>query len=355
MGWNNSENGKEHGQLIQRNQSKMEQGREHEIHYEIKHKQHIQQMQQIVEEQQMKEEQQSLQMHQIQREQQKPEIQKQPKQQEVEIRQKSELPQKIEVRQESESRQKIVVRQDSEIQHKIEVRQQSEPQQKIEVHQQSKPPQKTEVYQQSKPPQKMEVHQQSKPPQKTEVYQQSKPQQKAEVHQYSELYNKVDEKKKDEFQTLVKQHQNEDAQQDPPSPPTQRACVKPFANEKVDESKQQIQQELLECSKTIRDIQRTIKETYQFKPCRQLCEVLINIRQNVYKRVEDVQEDLGYAIEAFGIDEFVPKTGDIFEAKCHDQVYSNVQDARGREIEKVYSSGFKMDGEVILKAQVSVK
>lgn len=217
-------------------------------------------------------------------------------------------------------------------------------------------PPKDEKYQKLEASQKNEVRQKSESQQKSEVRQQTESQPRSEVRQESGAQQKkIDEKKNDEFQALVKQHQNEDAQQEAPSLSLQRVCEKPLVNEKVNESKQQIQQELLECSKTIRNIQRTIKETYQFKPCGQLCEVLINIRQNVYKKAEDIQEDLEYVIEAFGIDEFVPKSGDIFEAKCHDQVYSNVQDARGKEIEQVYSSGFKMDGEVIVKAQVSVK
>ena len=60
-------------------------------------------------------------------------------------------------------------------------------------------------------------------------------------------------------------------------------------------------------------------------------------------------------VEAFGINEFKPAVGEPFDAKYHDQVYSDRQDARGREIEQVYASGFEVDGEVIVKAQVRVK
>lgn len=203
--------------------------------------------------------------------------------------------------------------------------------------------------------QKAETYQKSEPSQKVEVRQESESSQKIEVHQQIEQSSKSDGKKKVEFETMVKPHQSDETRQVISGEAMQKACRKPVANEKFNESRQQIQQELAECSKTIRDIQRTIKETYQFKPCRQLCEMLVNIRQNVYKKVEDIQEDLAYVIEAFGIEEYMPKVGDVFEAKCHDQVYSDVLDARGRQIEQVYSEGFKMDGEIILKAQVSVK
>lgn len=125
--------------------------------------------------------------------------------------------------------------------------------------------------------------------------------------------------------------------------------------EESNESKKQLQQELVECSKSIRDMQRVIKELYQFKPCRQLCELLVNIRQNVFQNIDEIQEDLSYVAEAFGICEFEPGVKDRFDPKCHEQVFSNIQDVRGREIEKVFSPGFEMDGEVIMKAQVSIK
>lgn len=121
------------------------------------------------------------------------------------------------------------------------------------------------------------------------------------------------------------------------------------------ESRKKIQADLAEISKSIRETQRAIKEMYQFEPCRQLCELAVDIRQNVYKNVEEVQEELEYIIEAFGIRQFEAIAGDSFDAKYHDQVYSNVSDARGREIAFVYSPGYIVDNEVILKAQVCVK
>lgn len=235
------------------------------------------------------------------------------------------------------------------------------PSQKVEVWQKAKLPQNNEVSQQSKPQKKNEVNQQLDSQQKVEICQnprlrqKDEVQQKREVQQQSERQVKIDEKKRDDFHAAVAQHQNEDVQQEKQNQQVDGIREKFQVPENANERKRQIQQELQECSKAIRDIQRAIKETYQFKPCRQLCEVLVNIRQNVYKKAEDIQEDLEYVIEAFGIEEFVSKTGDIFEAKCHDQVYSNIQDARGKEIDRVYSSGFRMDGEVIMKAQVSVK
>lgn len=127
------------------------------------------------------------------------------------------------------------------------------------------------------------------------------------------------------------------------------------ASEESGGSKKQLQQELMECSKNIRDMQRVIKELYQFKPCRQLCQLLVNIRQNVFNDMDEIQEDLAYVAEAFGVREFQPKAAESFDPKCHEQVRSNVLDARGKEIDKVYSSGFEVDGEVIVKAQVSIK
>ena len=240
-----------------------------------------------------------------------------------------------------------------ELQREIQI-QRNQPEQvslrKIEVHEKSELSQKNEVFRESEPQKKNEANQQPDPRQKVEISQKSMLQQKDEVQQKSET-----QQKRDEFYTAVMQHQSIDAQQVKQNQPAGGIREKTLVSGKVNEDRQQIQRELLECSKTIRDIQRAIKETYQFNPCRQLCEVLVNIRQKVYRKVEDIQEDLAYVIEAFGIDEFAPETGDFFEAKYHDQVISNVQDARGKEINRVYSSGFKMDGEVIVKAQVSVK
>lgn len=231
----------------------------------------------------------------------------------------------------------------TEMQQKTEIQAQSEMQQKIEMQSKAEIQQKNETQIQSELQQKIEVHQWSETKQKSEILQQIEPE------------KKVDEKKKDEYQTLAKKYENKGEKPIVQNHRIQNTFVNTLMNERINEDKKQIQHELMECSRTIRDIQSTIKETYQFKPCRQLCELLINIRQNVYTKIEDVQEDLGYVLEGFGIVEFTPQMGDVFEAKCHDQVYSNVQDARGKEIERVYSSGFRMDGDVIMKAQVSVK
>lgn len=125
--------------------------------------------------------------------------------------------------------------------------------------------------------------------------------------------------------------------------------------QKEDENKKQIQKELAECSKTIRKIQQIIKETYQFEPCHQLCELLVNIRQKVYKEMESIQEDLGCIVETFGIKEYDAVPGNDFDAKYHEQVYSNILDVKGKKIKQVFSSGFEMDGEIIMKAQVSIE
>lgn len=119
--------------------------------------------------------------------------------------------------------------------------------------------------------------------------------------------------------------------------------------------KKQLQEELNECSKKIREMQQTIKILYQFEPCRELCELSINMKQGVYQTVEEIREDLECVIEAFDIKRYEVQSGEIFDVKYHEQVYSNVQDARGREIDKVYSNGYSIDGEIICKAQVSVK
>ena len=175
--------------------------------------------------------------------------------------------------------------------------------------------------------------------------------------------------KKSEFDIMVRQQQNrnelfslqERNSQNWSGWPTerklygQRQYKKGQLAEENNKGKKQLQQELMECSKNIRDMQRVIKELYQFKPCRQMCELLINIRQNVFQNTDEIQEDLGYVAEAFGIREFEPNVKDGFDPKCHEQVHSNIQDVRGREIEKVYSPGFEVDGEVIVKAQVSIK
>lgn len=123
---------------------------------------------------------------------------------------------------------------------------------------------------------------------------------------------------------------------------------------KEDENKKQIQKELAECSKAIRKMQQMIKETYQFEPCQQLCELLVNIRQKVYMETESIQEDLGCIIETFGIREYKAKPGDDFDAKYHEQVYGNLLDVKGKKIKQVFSSGFEMNGEIIMKAQVSI-
>ena len=120
-------------------------------------------------------------------------------------------------------------------------------------------------------------------------------------------------------------------------------------------TKKQLQKDLAECSKIIHDIQHAVKEAYQFEPCRQLCELLVNLRQKVYLDLEDVKEDLAYVIEAFEINEFEPAVGETFQAKYHDQSHSRTGDARGRRINRIYASGFEKDGEVIVKAQVSVE
>lgn len=124
---------------------------------------------------------------------------------------------------------------------------------------------------------------------------------------------------------------------------------------KENESKKQIQKELAECSKAIRKMQQMIKETYQFEPCQQLCELLVNIRQKVYTETESIQEDLGCIIETFGIKEYKAEPGDDFDAKYHEQVYGNLLDVKGKKIKQVFSSGFEMSGEIIMKAQVSIE
>lgn len=260
-----------------------------------------------------------------------------------------------ELRRADELRQKLEMMRKNRMQQSPEMQALLELQRKMEIQSRAGIQQKTEAQIQFKPQQKIEIRQKYEPQQKTEVHQWPETKQKAEIRQQIEPQEKVDAKKKDEFQTLVKKHENEGEQPTVQNHGVQKAVIKPLMNGRTNEDKKQIQHELMECSRAIRDIQSAIKETYQFKPCRQLCELLVNIRQNVYTRIEDIQEDLGYVLEGFGIDEFTPQRGDVFEAKCHDQVYSNVQDARGREIERVYSSGFKMDGDVIMKAQVSVK
>lgn len=121
------------------------------------------------------------------------------------------------------------------------------------------------------------------------------------------------------------------------------------------ENKEKLQKQLVECSKSLRDIQQSVKDTYMFTPCKQMCELLINIRNNVYHSISDIQEDFEDVLYAFGINEFKPSIGEMFDAKYHNQVYSNVPDARGKCITRVYSSGFEMDGEIIVKACVSVE
>lgn len=125
------------------------------------------------------------------------------------------------------------------------------------------------------------------------------------------------------------------------------------ADETVD-NKKKIQRELSECSKAIREIQHMIKEAYQFEPCRQLCELLVNIRQKVYTEVESIQEDMICVIEAFGIKEYGAASGDAFDPKYHEQIHSSVTDVKGKKVKEIFSMGFEMDGEVIMKAQVSI-
>lgn len=186
---------------------------------------------------------------------------------------------------------------------------------------------------------------------------------KWQIEQRELEYQKAleEEKKRREFQKLTKLQEEMDmekeknVQQILAENSTQKCYDRLKVKEENNRDRSRLQEELLECSKIIRDIQKDIKEMYQFEPCRQLCELLINIRQNVYQNLGDIQEDIGYVIEGFGISEFSPKQGELFDAKYHKQVYSELQDARGKEINCVYASGFEMDGEVIVKAQVSIK
>lgn len=110
-----------------------------------------------------------------------------------------------------------------------------------------------------------------------------------------------------------------------------------------------------ECMKAMRDIQKQIRETYEFEPCRRLCELARNIQQGAYINMDDVSEDLGYIMEMFGIISFDACQGENFDAKKHEQVKTHFADARERKIEKQYSPGYEKDGEIIMKAQVSVQ
>ena len=127
------------------------------------------------------------------------------------------------------------------------------------------------------------------------------------------------------------------------------------ANRNMDERKKQMQAELAECSRRIREMQKDMKELYHFEPCRQLCELEVNLEQGVYHDISHIKEDLEYIMEEFGISEFEVQPGMPFDARYHTQVDSQVKDARGRKIDKVHSKGFQVDGEVIWKAHVSVQ
>lgn len=127
----------------------------------------------------------------------------------------------------------------------------------------------------------------------------------------------------------------------------------PETKETVD-NKKKLQRELSECSKAIREMQYMIKEAYRFEPCRQLCELLVNIRQNVYSEMESIQEDMECVIEAFGIKEYHAVPGNVFDPKYHEQVYSSLRDVKDKKIKAVFSPGFEMDGEIVMKAQVSI-
>lgn len=168
------------------------------------------------------------------------------------------------------------------------------------------------------------------------------------------------EQKRAEFKAMVENHEKRQQLSQEVKPAVSVDALRPQYNnldiiQKNKESKKKIQMELAEISKTIRETQQTIKEIYQFEPCRQLCDLAINLHQRVYRSVEEVQEDLDYVIEAFGISKFETVPDEIFDAKYHDQVVSNFYDARGRKIDQVYSPGFQIDGEILVKAQVSVK
>lgn len=183
------------------------------------------------------------------------------------------------------------------------------------------------------------------------------------IEQQKTEYQRImeEEKRRREFETLIKQQEVMEMQKRIINSEIlaensiQKSHDRLKKIKENNNNRSRLQEELMECSRIIRDIQKDIKEMYQFEPCRQLCEVLVNIRQNVYQNMGDIQEDIGYVIEGFGISEFSPKQGELFDAKYHKQVYSELQDARGKEINCVYASGFEMDGEVIVKAQVSVK
>ncbi len=172
--------------------------------------------------------------------------------------------------------------------------------------------------------------------------------------------NVLHEQKKAEFQTMVENHEkNQQLIQETRQKILLDAIMRRYNNLDViqenRESKKKIQMELAEISKVIRETQQSIKEVYQFEPCRQLCDLAINIQQKVYSNIEEIQEDLSYVIEAFGISKFEAVSDEIFDAKYHDQVESDFYDARGRKIDRVYSPGFQIDGEILVKAQVSVK
>ena len=172
--------------------------------------------------------------------------------------------------------------------------------------------------------------------------------------------NVLHEQKKVEFQTMVENHEKKQQLiQETRQKILLDAIMRRYNNLDViqenRESKKKIQMELAEISKVIRETQQSIKEVYQFEPCRQLCDLAINIQQKVYNNIEEIQEDLSYVIEAFGISKFEAVSDEIFDAKYHDQVGSDFYDARGRKIDRVYSPGFQIDGEILVKAQVSVK
>lgn len=163
------------------------------------------------------------------------------------------------------------------------------------------------------------------------------------------------EKNKKNLQKSYQQPKVEPPKAEQPKVEQKKCQPRVQTDKKTDESKKQLQAELVECSKTIREMQRMIKELYQFEPCRQLCELEVNIQQGVYHNISDIEEELEYILEEFGITVFEVQSGDSFDARYHEQVYSNEKDARGRRIDEVYSKGYTVDGEVILKAQVSVK
>ena len=250
------------------------------------------------------------------------------------------------------AQQKLMEQQQRYLQQIEEAQRMLEAQRKLETKQRLEAQRRLEEQQRLEAQRKLEEQQRLEAQRKLEEQQRLEAQKEFEQQRLE-----AEERKKREFQALIREQENlwkEEVKENVPTVPGEKQNKLKKIEARTD-SRKLLQQELSECSKSLRDMQRIIKETYQFEPCRQLCELLINIRQNVYQSIDDIQEDLEYVIEAFGINELVPVAGEVFDAKYHTQVYSEMKDARGKEIEKVHAVGFELDGEIIVKAQVSIK